>query len=397
MLQLRANACTLTSLKKGFDMTSIYQNSIKFLCLFMIFALFSCQQNQKDQSKDQEQSKEQSKNRKKDRNNKSSFKDQDSAKDTAIPIENILPQIKDMHFWLIQNALVEGKAHASIRALNTGIIQSLSVEEGDLVKKGQILASIFQPGTKDLLQKAKISLEKAKHDETRLKAMNQKGIATQDEWQQAQFQLKLAQLEYQRVSQEVSVQMIKSPIAGVIAQKNIELGESVNLGQALFEVVDLQEILIPVKIPEKWATSLQVGQMVHLLDRDAKLLHENAKIDRVSPMIDSATGTIKAEIRLKQNLALKIGMYLKVKILLGTHEKALVLPKEVLVYRGNQTFVVKNDSNIAKYIPVEIAYEEDGFVEILSNPQINLQSKIIRFGQQGLEEGALLKEINLNP
>jgi membrane fusion protein (multidrug efflux system) len=385
MLQFCANACGKTSLK-GFDMTSIYQKSIKILCLFMIFSLFSCQKNTQDQPQDQSQDQNKSK--------KWSKKDPDSKKDTAIPVESIRPQSKDMHFWLVQNALIEGKAHASIKALNGGLIQSLSVEEGDLVKKGQVLSSIFQPGTKDLLQKAKISLEKAKHDETRLKAMHQKGIATQDEWQQAQFQLKLAQLEYQRISQEVAVQLIKSPIEGVIAQKNIQLGESVSLGQALFEVIDLKELLIPIKIPEKWAALLAVGQTTHLLDRDSKLLYEKAKIDRVSPMIDSATGTIKVEVRLKQNevSSLKIGMYVKVKILLGTHENVNVIPKEVIVYRGNQTFVVKNDQNTAKYIPVEIGYEEDGFVEILSNTQIDQNTKLIRFGQQGLEEGALLKD-----
>ncbi len=346
------------------------------LIIFMTFCLFlfSCQKNTQTPTKNPQNHKKE---------------------EEAFPVELVKVTPKTMHLWLEQNALVESKEHASVKATSTGIIQSIKVEEGDEVKKGQLLLQIFQPTDKELLQKLQINLQKAISNEDRLKKMSAQGLSTQDEWLQAQFSLQQAQVELKQYQSEKSNQQIKAPISGVIAQKKIFLGESTAIGQLLFEIIDTTELLIPIKVPEKWAIQLQDGQLVRLFDREGHLVYDQAKIYRVAPMIDAQTGTIKIEIRLQHNEVpkLKIGTYLKAHILLGTHENVITVPKETLIYRGEKILVMTSINQKAKSIEVQLGYEEDGFVEIKPNPQINEETRVIRFGQQGLEDGSSIKEL----
>jgi membrane fusion protein (multidrug efflux system) len=371
-----------------------------YLSIFISFCLFlfSCQ-NQSQQSQENGTKSNEGQENAQDQKQKGKGKGTEGKgkpeEVEAFPVELVSTTQKTMHLWLEQNALVESKDRASIKATSSGMIQAIQVEEGQSVKKGQVLLKIFQPTDKELLQKLQINLQKASLNEERLKKMSNQGLATQDEWQQAQFALQQAQLELKQYQSEKSNQIVKAPISGVIAQKLVFLGENVAIGQALFDIIDLTEILIPIKVPEKWSSLLQEKQRVKLFDRSGQMIYEHASIYRVAPMIDAQSGTIKIEIRLKQQEIpqLKIGTYLKAHLLLGTHENVMTVPKEVLVYQNDQVFVMIAVDQKAQRVPVELGYEEEGFVEIKSNPSVNEHTRLIRFGQQGLENGSPIREL----
>ena len=288
-------------------------------------------------------------------------------------------------------AVIEPTERASVRALTTGIITTLKVEEGDRVKPKQLLAQITRPGAKSLLRKASVAYQHAKRDAQRLKGLSDKGLIPKEEWRRATFQKQQNALELQRLRQEATHEKIKSPIRGVIAQRSIYQGESVSPGQALFEVVDLREVRVPLFLPEQWAPQLMRGLKARLYDRQGALITDRAEVTYVSPIVDSQSGTIKVFLSPPKkdkaiSRALKPGRYVNAEVILDTVEEALLIPRNTLMYKKNRPTVAQVIEGVTHLIKVETGYTYGEFIQIKS--PLKKGDLVVSFGQRGLKEGA---------
>lgn len=158
-----------------------------------------------------------------------------------------------------------------------GIVESVSVNAGDKVRKGQVLASISSQAIADMrsdLLAAQKRSDLARATYTREKQLWEEKISAQQDYLQAQHDLQEAEINTQRLQQRLSAIganassrtltrfEIKAPIDGVVTNKKISQGQVVSEVDALYEISDLSTVWMEAMIYAKDVNTVKVGQKV---------------------------------------------------------------------------------------------------------------------------------------
>lgn len=212
----------------------------------------------------------------------------------------------------------------------SGTLTTITVDEGEQVKKGQMLFKV-SPGTMRLqvdsaaaaLEGASLNRDEAQRELERQKSLAAKGTVSSVVVERAQAQYDAAVNAVERA--QVSVSMSKralgdtsvtSPIDGVVAKKNKNIGETVTMMPPTIVLViqDQSALELRVRVPETQLRTLRPGGEV-IAHFTALEVTRPAKIQRIMPTIDPITRTIEvvAEVDNADDL-LRPGMYVEVEI-----------------------------------------------------------------------------------
>ena len=170
----------------------------------------------------------------------------------------------------------------------------------------------------------------------------------------------------------------------------MNLGDQVTIGQQLFEVVDFNSIVARIFVPERHLLALRPG-LVARVSTPASLGREyKGRVDRISPVVDASSGTVKVTVDIGGQPGLRPGMYVDVALVLDTRPDALLIPKKALVYDEEQMFVYRVDSdNIAHKL--EVIPELVDRDHVLPAQGFSAGDLVIVAGQTGLKDGALVE------
>ena len=286
------------------------------------------------------------------------------------------------------SATVKTKTNSVIASMITGRVTSLSVQEGDNVKAGQLLLTI---DNSDTLQKAigaragvsvaQRGLEQAAQNKKmadatyqRYKNLYEEKVITKQEFDQYTTQKNVAALEYQKAMAGIqqakanlgearvyqSYARVTAPISGIVTQRNIDLGSTAVQGQPLLSIESPGNQEVIANIDESYLKKIHTGAEVNLVI-DNKTL--KTRITKVIPSIDPATRTFKVKLDTK---GLSSGLYAKVQIPVGK-KAAITVPQVAIVKKGQLTGVYTvDDKNIISYRLIKIGKTLGDKVEIIS-------------------------------
>lgn len=232
---------------------------------------------------------------------------------------------------------------ADLAAEVDGRVAEIRVQVGDRVRKGQLLAQlddrIAQANCE--AQKAKLaSLEAQVHeweseqkteeaDLRRADIMRAEHIRSEEDWEHVKYKLDetiaaVARYRAERDAAKANLQLailtlgqtrILAPFDGVIGRSQIRLAQEVKKGDVLFWITAERPLHIVFTVPEQLMASFHTGSRLELTTADYPQLREKARILRVSPVVDPASGSIQV-IGLVQNgsHSLKPGMTMQVRL-----------------------------------------------------------------------------------
>ena len=259
------------------------------------------------------------------------------------------------------SGVLEALQVASIKSYAAGTLQDLTVREGDNVQAGQVLARVDAADANARLRQAQQEAEAARAQRSiqqRLHSNNQALVAqgfisqtalrTSDanlQATQAQYQAALAQAEVARKA--VADTVLRSPIAGQVAQRLVNNGERVAVETKVLEVVDPRQLQLQALLPPADSLQVRVGQQARLrLDGSAQEF--SARVVRVSPRADAATRSVAVYLQLQLSDAtdaraavLRPGMFLQGQIDLaaGAAPAPLALPLDAVLTDKPQPYV----------------------------------------------------------
>lgn len=313
----------------------------------------------------------------------------------SIPVEVAALVNGDISSNYETTAVLEAKEEAFVVARASGIIQEIFVEEGDYVEKGQALARLETERYILNLEKAKANLKGIQQELDKIdKVYNQKLVSDdtydklKSQYESAKASLEIAKLDLQETT-------IIAPITGYIAERNAKVGNLTESFQRerMFHIVEQKELYGIVHLPEKELARVHKNQRAALALTALGDKSVNAFVERISPVIDSATGTFKVTLRVpNESNTLKAGMFAKVKLNYDTRLNATLLPRRALLQIDDQVnvFVVKD--GIATKVPVTIGYQEGDYVEILEGLQGD--EKVVITGHHNLKDKADVEVVN---
>ena len=292
---------------------------------------------------------------------------------------------------------IEAELQVTVHAESLGRITSLSLEEGDKVEAGQVLARIRREAQSLGVERAENTLEDAERELARIEALVRQGVASQAELDQARTKVNTASIDKRDRRRDLSNTTMIAPFSGVLTRRFVDEGAFVTNGAQVFEVTDFTTLVARVYVPERELDRIAVGQPANVVGKAAKNRQGIGEVRRIAPVVDATTGTVKVTIGLPPELAggtsgFLPGMYAEVTLTTERHENVPLVPKPALVHDEEQTFVFVADGDRAKRVLIEPGLSDDDFVEILGG--IEVGARIIVAGQTGLKDGGLILEVD---
>jgi membrane fusion protein (multidrug efflux system) len=292
---------------------------------------------------------------------------------------------------------IEAERHVTVHAESTGRIIKLAIEEGDKVKKGQLLARIKYEAQSSGLDRAETSFERVRADYENVKALYQRNVASKDELNAARVAYENARIDVRDRERDVRNTRVLAPFAGTVTERFVSEGSFIASGQQLLSVTDFDTLVARVYVPEKELDRIKVGQPASVVGKAAKGRLGTGTVRRVAPIVDPTTGTVKLTVGLPPELAggeagFLPGMYAEVTLTTERREDALLVPKQAVVHDEEDTFVFVVEGDRARRTRVKPGFSDAEKVEILEGLDVGME--IVVAGQSGLKEGALIGRVD---
>ena len=303
---------------------------------------------------------------------------------TAVPVEvvEILPG--EISAFIETNGTLEAEREVDIVARAGGPLVALHTEEGMQVKAGELLAQIDEAEARAQVEIAKVALQDAELIHNRAKASLENAVVSQEVYDSALSGLESARAQLVGNEIQLSYTQITAPFDGLIIQRAVKFGETVTVGQQLFRISDFDPLLCTIGVPERDLTRLSIGQPA-ILEVEAfpgELFQ--GRVLRISPVVDSATGTIRVTLEVDRHGRLSPGMFAGVRLVTDVRDNALIMPKRALSLESLADSIFVVEDGVAYRRNVTLGYEEDDRVEVTAGLSAN--DRVIVVGQDGLTD-----------
>lgn len=268
---------------------------------------------------------------------------------------------------------------ASIAAKLLARVVEMNVTAGQTVAKDQVLVKLDDGEliarvrqNEATMASAEAQLDKATIDFGRAKRLKEQDAIAATEYDAASAALRTAQAAVDRASQAVQEanilldhSIIRSPMAGTVIDKRVEVGDTVTPGQVLLTLFDPTHMQMVASVRESLAIHLQPGQTLPTR-LDALQFECDATISEVVPEADAATRSFTVKVTGPCPPGAYSGMFGRLMLPLG-NEDVLTVPMAAIQQVGQLTMVqvVENGRTSRRYVRVGREFEKQD-VEILS-------------------------------
>jgi len=296
------------------------------------------------------------------------------------------------------SATLRADKQATITARTPGVVRRLLVEEGDWVKPGQTLAILEDDEQKIEYDRAITTRDNLVREHDRAHELHEQGLMSEEEYETARRNAEEAKQTAALNELVLSRTKIRAPFGGRISRRHLDVGATVNDGTAVYDLADVNPLYADVNVPERQIARLSVGQGVRLVG-DSSGDTSRATIERVAPVVDPETGTVKVTLAVNGATGLRPGSFVRVEIVTDTHDQALVIPRSALVAEGRRwhIFRVGPEGGKVERIEVTRGFEEGDAVEVLeapdSDPPLEPGDTVVVVGARALTDGAMVQII----
>lgn len=264
----------------------------------------------------------------------------------------------------------------------TGIVESVPVNLGQPVKKGAVLAVISSTTLSEQrseLLAAQKRLDFARSTYEREKKLWEDKISAQQDYQQAQQQLREAEIAVQNAQQKLSALgatgigkgalnrfEVRAPFDGMIVEKHITLGETVKEDANIFTLSDLSTVWAEIVVPAKDIDKVRVGAsaVVKATSSDSKAA---GKVSYVGSLLGEQTRTATARVVLSNpNMAWRPGLYVNVELTAEEAEVPVAVSADAVQSLNDKPVVFTRVSGGFVAQPVTVGRADAKQVEIVN-------------------------------
>ena len=232
----------------------------------------------------------------------------------------------------------------TINSQLAGAVREVAVEEGDVVRQGSLLARLDSRELEAQLGSAAAGLEVAGRAAERAERLRAEEIITVAEYERDKAAHAAARASHDQLRTRIGYATIRSPIAGVVLGKSVEMGDVVGAQTELFTIGDVSSLVVRLPISELDVTALDEGDEVSLTLDALPGRSLPGRIRRIFPAGDPTTRLVPVEVVLTGEAAREArpGFLARVSFRLDPREGVLLVPAGALVddAGGSAAFVI---------------------------------------------------------
>ncbi len=300
----------------------------------------------------------------------------------------------------IWNGTVEAVNQSTVSAQTSGRVARINYDVNDFVPKDAVIVRFTDTEQNAALRIAKATVEEAEArlDEAglefqRIESMFENQTISKARFDQAkannaaaEARLNAARSGVTAAEEQLEYTVVRTPFAGIVAERYVEVGELVTPGQPIMKGLSLQLLRVNVDIPQSMFNAVREIGKAYIYADDQRIVAQSLTF---FPIADSITNSFTVRVNLPEDsTALLPGMYVKVGFVVGQTQRLLV-PYNAVVRRSELTAVYILTDNQVTLRQVRLGRRYDSRIEILAGV-----SESERVATNPVEAGIFLKEHN---
>lgn len=313
-----------------------------------------------------------------------------------IPVKVMTLKKQDVHATIQTSGLFTTDDETQLAFKTTGVIEKVFVKEGDVIRKGQLLATLNLTEINTQVAQAELALEKAKRDHERISRLYTDSVATLEQLQNVKTNLDVTgkQLEAARFNRSFSE--IRAMNNGFVLRKLANEGQVISSGTPVLQTNGAKEgkWILKAGVSDREWSMLSVGDRATITTDAMPGKSMEAKVIRKSKSTDATTGSFTIELSVTKNHEpLASGLFGKATLYTSSLQQSWKIPYDALL-DGDALhgFVfVTSDNRTAHKISVTIGALENDYISITDG--LEQATALIVSGSAYLRDGSLIKVI----
>jgi len=265
---------------------------------------------------------------------------------------------------------IQAERRADLRAEVGSVVLRVVRDNGEPVKRGELLVKLDDAAIRDTLvsaeealRAAERSLEGAERTFQRLKSLQSQGMSSVQAMEDSEVRRNLAQSEQvaakARVAtarQQLERTEVRAPFDGVLAARKVSAGDTATMGKELVQVIDPASLRMEALVPAERVGELRVGQAVKIRVQGVEPAERDGRIRR----IDSVAQPVSRQVAVVVDL---VGAPGRAGLIAGLYAEGsveaqaptvLAVPETALVRQGDQLTVWALQGGTLKRVPVSV-------------------------------------------
>ena len=319
---------------------------------------------------------------------------QEPVKKEVVPIKVKAKTVTTMNGMsnLRYSGTVEASQTIPLTFQSSGIVEQVLVQEGDVVRKGQLLAVVNKSDNQNIYNSSLAMYQQAKDAYDRMKQVYEKGSLSEVKWVEMETKLKQAESQMQISKDNLAKCNLYAPTNGIIGKRSIEPGQSSISSLTPIELVKIETVFVKISVPENEIGKIKKGFNATFTISALGNKRFEGIITNVGVVADQFSRTYEVKMTANNsNLEMKPGMVCDV-ILNTVAEKQLIVVPNSAVSKDNDgnsyVYLVSPDSKSVKKQIIEVGNYQTSGIEVFSGLVAN--QTIVVEGKEKLSDNSLI-------
>lgn len=284
------------------------------------------------------------------------------------------------------NAVLTGIKESTANAMVADKIDKILKNVGDFVQKDEMVITFPTDNPAAQYYQAKVGYEHAKSTVERMENLFKNGGISQQDYENAKTQYKVAEANWNAVKQTVKV---KAPISGIISSIKVQESDNVNPGDALFTVSQTQRLKTKIWVSENQIQDFSVGNEAIAAWNNIIL---SGKVTQVDMSLNGQMQAFGVAIEFEnKNSKVMSGVNAEITVLSDSDSSSIVIERKNVIHRENRSYVFIAEKNTAKLKEIQIGKAQELDVVVMAG--LKPGEKLITQGQMLLQDGDKIKVI----
>ena len=282
-----------------------------------------------------------------------------------------------------------------------GRITQLNFQDGQRVRRGQVLVQLDDQLPRAQIQQSRAELSIAQANHKRNQELVAQGFISQRSVDESAANLEVAQAKLALAQATAQRLKIVAPFDGIAGIRGVNVGDYLKDGADIVNIEDLDAVYVDFRLPERLQSKVRPGQTAQVTFDALPGVRYAALVQAISPQIDADGRAIAVRGCIdNRRLQLRPGMFARVTTVFSERSDARVVPEEAIVPDGTSPYVLKvvegkePGSKVTRRTPVQLGVRSPGWVEVLDG--LSAGDLVVTAGQQRIrKDGTEVRVVEL--
>jgi RND family efflux transporter MFP subunit len=292
---------------------------------------------------------------------------------------------------------VDARQNVEVSAEAMGVVRSVRVKTGDVVRKGTVLAELDPSVLRKSLEELETQIAFAEQLYRKQERLWNQKIGTEMQYLQQKTQYEALIARRSTLETQIDMTRIKAPVDGTVDDVFLKIGQAVSPGLPAFRVVNYNDMRVVAELSETYIAKVRKGDAVKLIFKDYNR-EEDSRLSYVARNINAINRTFRVESDLPSGGAYNPNMVVVMKIRDYNNPKAIRIPVNLIQRTEQDAYalvaIARGNQWVAEKRILKLGNSYESFTEVQAGLQTG--DRLITVGYLDVAPGQDIQIANPN-